>query len=446
MRIPFRRPRSHHRARLVPALVATLALLTAPGVRAEEPAAALHDEAERGRVVVYDLKAQEGNEDLAAQLTEAVLTHLGKDPTLIVIGQSELKALLDHEKEKEVLSCEGQDVCLAKLSRAAEAERVITGHVGSVGGTTIVNVKIADANKGAVTRGETASAEETSELEGLVLSAVDRLLGREGAVEEARFEMALASEGARAAVLDLAAHGVKAGLAESLTQLLSMELKRFEGLGVISRDEIQAMLRYESDKQVLQCSDDTSCLVEIGGALGVDYLVSGSVGALGEVFVLNLKLMDIHEAEVVHRVAEPFQGDEAHLPQALRFAAWRLLGRPIDGTGGLKVQANVEEGKLALDGAEPAVFPLEEPLSEVVVGKHRVNLTAEGYYPLYQEAYVEPARITELNLKLQALPRPWYKKWWPWTIIGGVVAAGAITTTVLLLDQPDSGSVHVTVE
>jgi TolB-like protein len=429
-----------------PTLILAVLALFPWGLQAQEAAADLHDEAERGRVVIYDLKAQEGNEALAAQLTEAVLTHVGKDPALIVIGQSELKTLLEHEKEKEVLSCEGQDVCLAKLSRAASAENVITGHVGRVGGTTIVNVKIADAAKGAVTRGETASSEDTSELEALVLAAIDRLLGREGAVEEATFEMSMAPEGTRAAVLDLAAHGVKPGLAESLTQLLSMELKRFEGLGVISRDEIQAMLRYESDKQVLQCSDDTSCLVEIGGALGVDYLVSGSVGALGEVFVLNLKLMDIHEAEVVHRVAEPFQGDEAHLPQALRFAAWRLLGRPIEGTGGLKVQANVEEGKLALDGGEAATFPLEVPLSEVVVGKHRVNLTADGFYPLYQEAYVEPARITELNLKLQALPRPWYKKWWPWTIIGGVVAAGAITTTVLLLDQPDSGSVHVTVE
>ena len=45
------------------------------------------------------------------------------------------------------------------------------------------------------------------------------------------------------------------------------------------------------------CTSDTSCLVEIGGALGVDYLVSGSVGKLGDAFVIILKLMDVHEAK-----------------------------------------------------------------------------------------------------------------------------------------------------
>ena len=103
--------------------------------------------------------------------------------------------------------------------------------------------------------------------------------------------MQVAAEGTAAAVIDLQTHGVDERLGKNLTQLLSLELKKFKGLSVISRDEVQTMLRFEADKQMLKCTSDTSCLVEIGGALGVDYLVSGSVGRLGDAFVIILKLM-----------------------------------------------------------------------------------------------------------------------------------------------------------
>ena len=44
------------------------------------------------------------------------------------------------------------------------------------------------------------------------------------------------------------------------------------------RKDIQDMLALESEKQLLGCSDDTNCLAEIGGALGVSYLVAGNIG------------------------------------------------------------------------------------------------------------------------------------------------------------------------
>ena len=40
------------------------------------------------------------------------------------------------------------------------------------------------------------------------------------------------------------------------------------------------MLSMEQQKQALGCDDD-SCLAQLGGALGVPYLFSADVGALG---------------------------------------------------------------------------------------------------------------------------------------------------------------------
>ena len=397
------------------------------------------------RVVVYNLAAEQGFEALAAQLSDEILVYLSKDPSLQVIGESELKVMVEAAKEKEAVTCQGQEACLAKIGQAAEAEKVITGRVGHVGDTYLVSLKVADAQKAVVEGGETASADDKEGLPAEVRAAVDRLLGRAGAAAAPRFKMELAG-GSSAAVLDLAGHDVSEGLPANLTQLLSLELKKFEGLSVISRDEIQAMLRYESEKQVVQCKEDTSCLVEIGGALGVDYLVSGSVGRLGDAYVLTLKLMDIGEARVVNRVSETFTGAEANLPQALRFASWHLVGKESAGQGQLALQANVREGSLVVDSGDAQPWPLKTPLSALTVGKHGVNLTADGFYPLYQEAYVEPGRSTDLRLTLKEVPRPWYKQWWPWTIMGTAVAAGTVTTVLLLLKSPSTGTVTATVK
>ncbi len=424
------------------ALLAALAI--SPVARAADAAAAPDD---RPAVVVYDVEAAEGLEGLAARITDALLIRVGRQPGVTAIGQSELRVMLAHQKDKEVLlDCEGREECLARLSEAADARRVVTGRVGKIGDAFVLTLKLSDAQRSVVARGESVSADDADALLLATGPVVDTLLGAGPGPGAESFHMAAAPQGTKVAVIDLEAHDVTKGLGQSLTQLLSLELKKFEGLGVISRDEIRTMLRFEVDKQTLQCTNDASCLAEIGGALGVDYLVSGSVGRLGKSYVISLKLMDIAHARVVNRVAEGYEGSETRLPQALRFATWQLLGSVPDGAGRLSVDANVDEGRLALDGEEPRPWPLTEPFGALRAGKHGVSMLAEGYHPLYQELYVEPDRKTDLHLEMVELPTPWYRAWWTWAIAGTVIAGAVTTAVVLSQDDPGTGTVRVNVQ
>jgi len=52
---------------------------------------------------------------------------------------------------------------------------------------------------------------------------------------------------------------------------------------------------------------------------------------------------------------------------------------------------------------------------------------------------------TTLYVDLNEKPRPWYKKWWPWTIMGSAVVAGVVTT-VVLMKEPTTGSLQITLE
>ncbi|MFT7578893.1 MAG: TolB-like protein, partial [Myxococcota bacterium] len=330
------------------------------------------DPTSRRRVIVYKLQAAPSEAAVAAQLSDTLLLHLGARPGLEVLGESEIQVMLAHQKDKTVLDCDDDTRCLENLERMVDADAVLTGHVGRLGAAWIVTLKLADAKKAVMRAGEAAEADDPDHLGLAVKKAADRLLGLT-TESAARFELTLAPEGTKAAVIDLQTHGVDPALGKNLTELLTLELKTFKGMGVVSRSEIQTLLQLETQKQLLGC-EDSGCLVEIGGALGVDYLVSGSVGRLGDAYVITLKLMDVHEAHVVNRVSESLRSEASELALALRYATWELLGKAVAGTGALKIRSNVEEGALTVGDRPEAPYPKAAGLVGLTAGKYRVRL------------------------------------------------------------------------
>lgn len=128
----------------------------------------------------------------------------------------------------------------------------------------------------------------------------------------------------------LAALNLKAqrGVEDDLTEMISEAAlsvlrasKRFKS--VIGSSDVAAMISAEQQKQALGCDDD-SCLAQLGGALGVPYLLTGSLGTLGGRFMLNMKLLAVDEAKVAGRVTKMFDGERA-LGEGLQPALLELV-------------------------------------------------------------------------------------------------------------------------
>ncbi|MCK5690952.1 hypothetical protein KAI87_16845 [Myxococcota bacterium] len=119
----------------------------------------------------------------------------------------------------------------------------------------------------------------------------------------------------RLVVMDLVSEqGLKDGTVRLLNELLLNEFSKTDRYHVIGGSDIKAMLAHESERAMMGCSD-VSCLVELGGALGADLLATASVGRIGKLFLVNLKILNIHKAEVVARWSEQVEGgEEALLP------------------------------------------------------------------------------------------------------------------------------------
>src|SRR5579863_6411872 len=115
---------------------------------------------------------------------------------------------------------------------------------------------------------------------------------------------ALGAKKTRLAVLAIKAEGVEATLASIVDETLTADLAKSGKYEVIGRSEIEAMAGFQTERMKLGCTGDDSCLAEIGGALGVDRLVFGSLGKAGGTFVLNTKLLEIHGARIIARDTE----------------------------------------------------------------------------------------------------------------------------------------------
>jgi TolB-like protein len=119
------------------------------------------------------------------------------------------------------------------------------------------------------------------------------------------------------AVMDVrAVQGVQSGTATLITDIIVTEVSGTRRFDVVGSADISSLLGLEKQKQLLQCGEDSSCLAELGGALGVDYLLSGSVGLLGTRLRISLSLQNVKRARVVARQARFCDANEDALVRA----------------------------------------------------------------------------------------------------------------------------------
>jgi hypothetical protein len=123
--------------------------------------------------------------------------------------------------------------------------------------------------------------------------------------------------------------GVTQKQVDALSDLLANEIRKLGNYRVIGQADIRAGLSLEEKKELLGCGSD-SCLAELGGALGARWVALGNVGAFGESFLLNLKLMDVSQVKVLGSVSKKVDS-ESGLIDSLASAARELMAvaRPI---------------------------------------------------------------------------------------------------------------------
>ncbi len=119
-----------------------------------------------------------------------------------------------------------------------------------------------------------------------------------------------AARKAKVAVLDIKVVGaVDPQELQGLSALIASEASKGPAR-VISGADLSALLGFDRQKKLLGCSEG-SCLAEIGGALGVDYLLTSEVSRVGKLYLLSLTLLDVARAQALQRLTRRAQSAEA---------------------------------------------------------------------------------------------------------------------------------------
>ena len=133
------------------------------------------------------------------------------------------------------------------------------------------------------------------------------------------------AEKSAVAVLDIQGTGVDPTLLPTLTEVLTVEINDLGMYKVVAGRDVQAMLGFEKQKDMMGCTD-AACLAEIGGALGVDRIVVSQIGKVGNTYVVNIKIINIRMADTEGRVYETVKGEVDALLDTIRKSVVKLLG------------------------------------------------------------------------------------------------------------------------
>ena len=182
------------------------------------------------------------------------------------------------------------------------------------------------------------------------------------------------------AVMDLEGRGVSAMEAQTLTDRLRSEMVNVGVFQVVERGQMEMLLEEQGFQQT-GCTS-AECAVEMGKLLGVQAMATGSIGKLGTVWTLDVRMFDVGTGEISKVSSRNFQGGVEGLLDLLALATRDLAGLPVE-----------EEQPVATQPvAEPAEVDQAKPIKKKGGGLKWLLLLAAvgggGYYA-YSEGLLD---------------------------------------------------------
>ncbi len=133
-----------------------------------------------------------------------------------------------------------------------------------------------------------------------------------------------AQEKPAVAVLTLKnANGVSDGEAQIITDRLRIELFKTRNVEVMEREQMKVILEEQGFQTSGACSDE-GCMVEMGQMLGVQYMITGSIGRLGSLYMVNCRSVNVATAKIERVVSVDIKGHIEDVVGKLQPIAWKL--------------------------------------------------------------------------------------------------------------------------
>ena len=211
---------------------------------------------------------------------------------------------------------------------------------------------------------------------------------------------------------------------EILTNHLRSILINYQKYDCLDRNRMDEILK-EQGFQQSGCTSEM-CAVEAGQLLGVQKMLTGSVGKFGKLFTIELQIIDIGTSKIEQSSTYYFEGEmEKLLTEGIKLSLEKLIGseqivkktdKPIPGTSVKKIETKEPDFGYITFRIEPSnarvvidnkVVPRYQMDSyKIVAGTYNIQISRKGYKKYIDDISVVPGDklIIEKSLELEEKP------------------------------------------
>ena len=126
------------------------------------------------------------------------------------------------------------------------------------------------------------------------------------------------------AILDFEGRGINQMEAATLTDRLMSEMVATNAVIMVERNQMNEILQ-EQGLQQAGCTS-SECAAEVGALLGVQNMVSGSFGKLGNTYTVDAKMFSVETGATIRSSSKTHKGDVDGLLVIIEVVAWELVG------------------------------------------------------------------------------------------------------------------------
>jgi hypothetical protein len=233
------------------------------------------------------------------------------------------------------------------------------------------------------------------------------------------------------AVMDTVSQNVPESMAALTTQTLSSYAANTLGLDVVAKDDLKRLVSFQQLQQLAGCDGDTcSHAAELAQQLGVERIMTSTLGRIGDRFQLSVVVMDTASGRVSGRATREILSEDEITENARDLAHFAIKHEQRESKGYIRITVNVTAAKIDIDGAQFGVSPLPTP-ARVLAGTHKVHVEKEGFLQfdgaidveVGKESHVDVSLIAKKDIKVAGagyLP-------WAGVTLGLAVAGGAVS-------------------
>ena len=280
------------------------------------------EEDSRFTVAVLDFEGQGVSAAEVQTLTERMRTEIGNTKAVRLIERKAVEKIM-AEQGLQQSGCT-TDECAAEVGQLLGVQFMISGTIGKMGKSYTIDAKMFSVESGETVR--TKSATHDGDISGLLLEM--QILAWEIVGLDAPGGLKLKRAGKEAArtvaVLDFEGRGITTQEAQTLTDRFNTALASTEKVVMVERGTMNDVLA-EQGFEAGDCTSD-ECAAEVGAMLGVEYMISGAIGKIGNAYTIDAKMVAVATGAAESMKSITYTGAVEGLITEIEILAWDILG------------------------------------------------------------------------------------------------------------------------